>query len=159
MNVQLEEDNGHIESVQLESSKVIAGDLFIDCSGLRGLLIEEALHTGYEDWSHYLPCDRALAVPSENVGQTRPYTMSIAHSAGWQWRIPLQHRSGNGHVYCSKFISDDEATSTLLANIEGETLADPRPLKFTTGRRKKFWNKNCVAIGLICRFYGAVRIY
>jgi tryptophan halogenase len=152
MDVKLRETDGFIESVQLESSKVIAGDLFIDCSGFRGLLIEEALKTGYEDWSHLLPCDRALAVPTENVGEARPYTMSIAHSAGWQWRIPLQHRTGNGHIYCSKYMSQDEATSILLGNLEGQPLAEPRLLPFTTGRRKKFWNKNCIAIGLAAGF-------
>lgn len=152
MNVKLRESDGYIDSVQLESSEIISGDLFIDCSGFRGLLIEEALKTGYEDWSHYLPCDSALAVPSESVGETRPYTMSTAHAAGWQWRIPLQHRTGNGHVYCSKFMSQDEASSILLANLEGKPLGDPRPLKFKTGRRKKLWNKNCVAIGLAAGF-------
>tara|TARA_B110000967_G_scaffold142404_1_gene145597 strand:- start:495 stop:2009 length:1515 start_codon:yes stop_codon:yes gene_type:complete len=151
-DVKLRESDGYIDSVQLESSEIIEGDLFIDCSGFRGLLIEGALKTGYEDWSHFLPCDSALAVPSESVGGTRPYTMSTAHAAGWQWRIPLQHRTGNGHVYCSKFMSEDEASSILLENLEGKPLGDPRPLKFTTGRRKKFWNKNCVAIGLAAGF-------
>ena len=152
IDVTLREPDGFIQSVTLESSKVIAGDLFIDCSGFRGLLIEEALKTGYEDWSHYLLCDKALAVPSENVDTPRPYTMCTAHKAGWQWRIPLQHRTGNGHVYCSKYTSDDEAASTLLANLEGKALGEPRQLKFTTGRRKKFWNKNCIAIGLSAGF-------
>lgn len=152
MDVKLREADGFIESVQLDSSEVIHGDLFIDCSGFRGLLIEEALKTGYEDWSHLLPCDRAIAIPTENVGQTKPYTMSIAHTAGWQWRIPLQHRTGNGHIYCSKYMSEDEATGLLLKNLEGEPLAEPRVLPFKTGRRKKFWNKNCVAIGLSAGF-------
>ena len=151
-DVRLREADGYIESVQLEAGKVIEGDLFIDCSGFRGLLIEQALETGYEDWSHLLPCDRAIAIPSENVGQTRPYTMSIAHAAGWQWRIPLQHRTGNGHIFCSKYMSEDEATDILLSNLEGEPLAEPRLLPFKTGRRKKFWNKNCVAIGLSAGF-------
>ena len=150
--VNLRDTDGFIESVALDSGQVIDGDFFIDCSGFRGLLIEEALKSGYEDWSDLLPCDRALAVPSKSVGATKPYTMSIAHNAGWQWRIPLQHRTGNGHVYCSKFTSDDEATHTLLSNLEGEALSEPRPLKFMTGRRKKFWNKNCVAIGLSAGF-------
>lgn len=146
------DSDGFIESVSLESKEKIIGDLFIDCSGFRGLLIEETLKTGYENWSNFLPCDRALAIPTENFGKPRPYTMSIAHTAGWQWRIPLQHRTGNGHVYCSKYISDDEATSTLLSNLEGEPLSEPRPLKFVTGKRKKFWNKNCIAIGLSAGF-------
>lgn len=144
--------DGFIESVVLESSEIIAGDLFIDCSGFRGLLIEEALHTGYDDWSGFLPCDRAIAVPSAAVEPLLPYTKATAHTAGWQWRIPLQHRIGNGHVYSSRFMSDDEATAILLNNIDGELLAQPRLLRFTTGKRKKFWNKNCVALGLASGF-------
>jgi tryptophan 7-halogenase len=144
--------NGHIASVQLETNDKIAGDFFIDCSGFRGLLIEQALQAGYEDWTQWLPCDRAFAVPCENTSEIKPYTRATARTAGWQWRIPLQHRTGNGHVYCSKFISDDEAAAALLANLDGEALADPRPLKFTTGKRKKFWDKNCVAIGLASGF-------
>lgn len=148
----LRSNDGFIESVTLESGEMIGGELFIDCSGFRGLLIEQALETGYEDWSHWLPCDRAIAIPSENVGEPRPYTQSIAHDAGWQWRIPLQHRTGNGHVFCSDFISEDEATATLLANIEGPALADPRTVRFTTGMRKKAWNKNVIALGLSSGF-------
>jgi tryptophan halogenase len=148
----LKADNGFVEAVMLESGERIAGDLFIDCSGFRGLLIEQALHTGYEDWTHWLPCDRAMAVPCEKVGPPTPYTRSTARSAGWQWRIPLQHRTGNGYVYSSKYLSDDEAAATLLKNLDGRALADPRPLRFTTGVRKKFWNKNVVAIGLASGF-------
>jgi tryptophan halogenase len=144
--------DGHIEAVVLESGERIDGELFIDCSGFRGLLIEQTLKTGYEDWSHWLPCDRALAVPCEPAPKLLPYTRSTAHRAGWQWRIPLQHRIGNGHVYCSKYISDDEAAATLLANLDGKPLAEPRPLKFVTGMRKKGWNKNVVAIGLSSGF-------
>lgn len=150
--VHQDSETGFVTSVELKGGTLVQGDLFVDCTGFRGLLIEETLKTGYEDWSHYLPCDRALAVPSENVGPPRPYTQSIAHSAGWQWRIPLQHRTGNGHVYCSEFISDDEATSVLLSNLEGESLKDPVIIPFKTGRRKKFWNKNVVAIGLSSGF-------
>ena len=117
-----------------------------------GLLIEQALNTGYEDWSSWLPCNRALAVPSENTGPPSPYTRSTARKAGWQWRIPLQHRTGNGHVYCSDHISDDEATSILLSNLESPGLRDPIQLRFTTGHRKKFWNKNVLAIGLSAGF-------
>ncbi len=145
-------DNGHVDAVILESGERIEGDLFIDCSGFRGLLIEEALHTGYEDWTHWLPCDRALAVPCKSVDKLLPYTRSTAHASGWQWRIPLQHRTGNGHVYCSSFIGDDEAQATLLANLDGKALADPRLIKFTTGMRKQGWNKNVVAIGLSSGF-------
>ncbi|MFO3705808.1 tryptophan halogenase family protein [Xanthomonas codiaei] len=150
--VQLHPENGHVRSLQLASGQVVHGELFIDCSGFRGLLIEEALHTGYHDFTHWLPCDRALAVPCENVGPPTPYTRSTARAAGWQWRIPLQHRTGNGYVYCSAHISDDEAAATLLANLDGKPLADPRPLRFTTGRRKQFWNRNVVALGLASGF-------
>ncbi|MDA3913354.1 tryptophan halogenase family protein, partial [Oleiagrimonas sp.] len=125
---------------------------FIDCSGFRGLLIEDALKTGYDNWQHWLPCDRAMTVASARAAPLRPFTQASARDAGWQWRIPLQHRSGNGHVYCSDFISDDQATATLLAHLEGEALGDPRALRFTTGCRKHFWNRNCVAIGLAAGF-------
>lgn len=152
VDVQLRADDGFIESVQLASGERVAGDLFIDCSGFRGLLIEGALKTGYDNWQQWLPCDRALAVASARVAPMRPYTQASARTAGWQWRIPLQHRSGNGHVYCSQFISDDEAAATLLANLEGEPLAEPRQLRFTTGMRRQVWNRNCVALGLSAGF-------
>jgi len=145
-------DNGFVESLVLENGQVVDGELFIDCSGFRGLLIEETLKTGYVDWSHWLPCDRAMAVPSEKVEPITPYTKATARAAGWQWRIPLQHRTGNGYVYSSKYISDDEAAATLLANLDGKALAEPRPLRFTTGMRSKFWNKNVVALGLASGF-------
>jgi tryptophan halogenase len=148
----LRPDDGFVEAVILASGERIEGDLFIDCSGFRGLLIEEALHAGYEDWTHWLPCDRALAVPCEKVGPPTPYTRSTARAAGWQWRIPLQHRTGNGYVYSSAYISDDEAAATLLKNLDGRALADPRPLRFTTGMRKKIWSRNVVAIGLASGF-------
>ncbi|MCD2517380.1 tryptophan 7-halogenase [Massilia sp. G4R7] len=144
--------DGFVESLMLENGQVVEGELFIDCSGFRGLLIEETLKTGYVDWSHWLPCDRAMAVPSEKVDPITPYTKATARDAGWQWRIPLQHRTGNGYVYSSKYISDDEAASTLLANLDGKALAEPRPLRFTTGMRNKFWNKNVVALGLASGF-------
>ena len=152
VDVALDKESGFIDSVKLEDGKEIRGDLYIDCSGFRGLLIEESLETGYEDWSLWLPCDRAIAVPSSHSGPVRPFTTATALSAGWQWRIPLQHRVGNGHVYASQYMSDDEAASILLKNIQGEPLAEPRMLKFKTGRRKKFWNRNCVAIGLASGF-------
>ncbi len=139
--------DGFIEAVLLENGERIEGDFFIDCSGMRGLLIEQTLKAGFDDWSHWLPVDRALAVPCESFGPLLPMTRSTAHSSGWQWRIPLQHRTGNGHIYCSSFMEQDEATDILLRNIDGKALADPRPLRFTTGRRKTFWDRNCVAVG------------
>ena len=150
--VEQREPDGFVSAVVLENGQRIEGDLFVDCSGFRGLLIEETLHTGYEDWRHWLPCDRALAVPCESAPVLTPYTRSTAHRAGWQWRIPLQHRTGNGHVYCSDFISDDEAANTLLAHLDGKALADPRPLRFVTGMRKQCWNRNVVAVGLSSGF-------
>jgi tryptophan halogenase len=152
VDVNLRGDDGFIQSVMLEGGAVIEGDLFIDCSGFRGLLIEGALKAGYEDWSHWLPCDRAVTVACTHGSELTPCTRSTAHAAGWQWRIPLQHRMGNGHVYCSQFISDDEAASTLLSHLEGEPLGSPRQLRFTTGRRKRSWSRNCVAIGLSAGF-------
>jgi tryptophan halogenase len=152
VDVLLKASRGHVESVQLESGRRVAGDLFLDCSGFRGLLIEQTLKTGYEDWSHWLPCDRAIAVPCASVSPLTPYTRSTAHAAGWQWRIPLQHRIGNGHVFCSAHMSEDEATAILLANLDGEQLAPPRTLRFVTGMRKKAWNGNVVALGLASGF-------
>jgi len=150
--VSMRDSDGHVDAVVLENGQRIEGELFIDCSGMRALLIEGALKTGYEDWTHWLPCDRAVAVPCASAEPLLPYTRSTAHQAGWQWRIPLQNRIGNGHVYSSKFISDDEAQATLLANLDGAPLADPRLIKFTTGMRKQGWNRNVVAIGLSSGF-------
>jgi len=152
VDVKLRGDDGFIESLRLESGEVVEGDFFIDCSGFRGLLIEGALKTGYENWQHWLPCDRALAVASPCATPMRPYTQAFARTSGWQWRIALQHRTGNGHVYSSRFISDDEAAAQLLANLEGEPLEDPRPLRFVTGMRKLQWNRNCLALGLSAGF-------
>jgi len=152
VNVDLWPANGFIRALQLDDGQRIEADLFIDCSGFRGLLIEQALKTGYEDWTHWLPCDQAVAVPCENTAPLTPYTRSTARTAGWQWRIPLQHRIGNGYVYCSRYISDDEAAETLMANLDGPAQAEPRFLRFTTGRRRKLWNKNCIALGLASGF-------
>lgn len=140
--------DGFIRSVTLKDGREIEGDLFIDCSGFRGLLIEQTLKAGYREWGQWLPCNRALAVPSENVGPPSPYTRSTAREAGWQWRIPLQHRTGNGYVYSSDHIDDEAAQETLLANLAGKPLAEPRKLSFTAGHRNKLWDRNVVAIGL-----------
>ena len=139
---------GFLTAVHSNRGERIEGDLFIDCSGQRGLLIEGVLDTGFEDWSHWLPCDRAVAVPCERSEPLVAYTQSTAREAGWQWRIPLQHRTGNGYVYASRFLSDDEASAVLLKNLDGVPLAEPRLIAFKTGRRRQAWNKNVVAIGL-----------
>ncbi|MDQ3205522.1 MAG: tryptophan 7-halogenase [Pseudomonadota bacterium] len=149
---QLRAGDGFVEAVVMEGGRRVEGQLFIDCSGFRGLLIEQALKTGYEDWTHWLPCDRAVAVPCAAAGPITPYTRSTAREAGWQWRIPLQHRVGNGYVFSSAHISEDEATARLLGRLEGEALADPRPLRFVTGKRRRSWNRNVVAIGLSSGF-------
>jgi tryptophan 7-halogenase len=151
-DVDLDGETGFIDAVKMEEGECFAADFFIDCSGFRALLIEGALKAGYEDWTHWLPCDRAAVAPCEHGDEFRPYTQATAQKAGWQWRIPLQHRVGNGHVYCSQHLSDDEATAVLLQNIEGKTLAEPRILRFTTGMRKKMWMKNCLALGLASGF-------
>jgi tryptophan 7-halogenase len=153
-DVKLDPESGFVTAVQLENGAQLSGQLFIDCSGFRGLLIEQALKTGYEDWTNFLPCDRAVALPCrrEDGSGPLPYTRATAHSAGWQWQVPLQHRNGNGHVYCSSFMKDDEALDILVNNIAGKPGADPNFLRFTTGRRKKFWNKNVVALGLAAGF-------
>jgi tryptophan halogenase len=130
----------------------MSGDLFVDASGFRGVLIEQALATGYEDWTRWLPCDRAVAMPCALSADPAPYTRASAREAGWQWRIPLQHREGNGYVYCSQFISDDAAVAALRGGLHGAALAEPNLLRFKTGRRLKFWNRNCVAIGLASGF-------
>jgi tryptophan halogenase len=146
------DDKGLIGSLTLADGRSIAGDLFIDCSGFRGLLIEEEMRSGYEDWTPWLPCNRAVAVPCARVDDPTPYTRATARAAGWQWRIPLQHRTGNGYVYSGEHISDDEAAATLLANLDGEALADPRFLRFTAGHRRKPWIGNVVAFGLASGF-------
>ena len=145
-------EDGFIEAVVLDSGARVAGDVFLDCSGFSGLLIEGALQTGFEDFSRYLPVDRAWAVPCQSAGAFTPYTRSTALEAGWQWRIPLQHRTGAGYVFCSDFVSEDEAAARLLKGLDGEPLAEPRLLKFTTGRRRRFWNRNCIALGLASGF-------
>jgi tryptophan halogenase len=145
-------ESGFIEALVLDSGQIVEGDLFIDCTGFRGLLIEQTLHTGYQDWSHWLPCDSAVPLQTESVGPPRPYTRAIAHEAGWRWQIPLQHRVGNGLVYCSRYMSDDAATAKLLGDVEGKTLIKPRVIRFRTGCRRMTWNKNVVALGLASGF-------
>jgi tryptophan halogenase len=146
------DDSFYIKSIRLASGAVIEGDLFIDCSGFRALLIEQALHTGFEDWSHWLPCDSALAVQMESVREPVPYTRAIANRAGWRWEIPLQHRVGTGLVYCSRYMSDEEAKKMLLEQIDGKPISEPRVIRFKAGQRLKYWNKNCVALGLASGF-------
>jgi tryptophan halogenase len=141
-------ESGDVASVTLEKGETIEADLFVDCSGFRGLLIEQTLATGIEDWSHWLPCDRAMAVPCGSSGELTPYTRSTAREAGWQWRIPLQHRTGNGYVYASAFLSDDEAATLLLSRLDGAPQGDPRSLHFKACKRRKAWNRNVVAMGL-----------
>ncbi len=145
-------ESGDIAAITLVNGSRVAGDFFVDCTGFRSLLLGEELGVGFEDWSRWLPCDRALAVPSERLPRLVPYTRATAKAAGWQWRIPLQHRTGNGHVYSSAFSSDDAAAEVLLKGLETKTLGDPRPIRFTTGRRDAFWAHNCVAIGLASGF-------
>lgn len=141
-------DEGDIAAVHLASGARIAGDLFVDCSGFRSLILGQTLNVGLEDWSHWLPCDSAVAVPSARSADFTPYTRSTRRAAGWQWRIPLQHRTGNGYVYSSADLSDDEAASVLLANLDGEALADPRVLRFKAGKRDAAWARNCIGMGL-----------
>ncbi|MFS1702480.1 tryptophan halogenase family protein [Alteromonas sp. AMM-1] len=150
--VKVRQQDGFIESLMLNNGQTLCGDLFIDCTGFRGLLIEKALHTGYEDWSQWLLCDSAVAMQTESVEAPLPYTRCIAREAGWQWRIPLQNRVGNGLVYCSAYLSDEQATARLQQNITGAPLNSPRVIKFRPGRRLKQWNRNCVSIGLSSGF-------
>ena len=153
-HVELDGESGHVASIRLDDGREIAGDFFVDCSGFRGLLIEQALETGYEDWTHWLPCNRAVALPCnrDDGSPPPPFTRATAHSAGWQWQVPLQHRNGNGHVYCDAYMEADEATDILVKHMAGKPTAEPNHLRFVTGRRKKFWNRNVVAIGLAAGF-------
>jgi Tryptophan halogenase. len=150
--VLLEPERGDVRALRLADGRELAADFFIDCTGFRGLLIEQALRTGYEEWSHWLPCDRAWALPSRRTSPLLPHTRSTALEAGWQWRIPLQHRTGNGHVYCSSHVSDERARELLVSGLDGEALAEPRLIRFTTGRRKQLWNRNVVCMGLASGF-------
>ncbi len=147
-SVDLHGESGDIAALVLDNGRRIEGDLFLDCTGFRALLIEGALHVGFDDWTHWLPCDAAIAVQTASVRPPIPYTRAIAHDAGWQWRIPLQHRQGNGVVYCSRYLSQEAALERLLGSVEGEVLTEPNRLRFTTGARRKQWYRNCVAVGL-----------
>lgn len=151
-DVEQDGETGHVTRLRTDKGAEVTGDFFIDCSGFRGLLIEQALETGYEDWRSWLPCDRAVAVPCAKAEDPIPYTRATARAAGWQWRIPLQHRTGNGYVFCSEFLDEEQATQDLLGNLDGEPLAEPRVLRFVTGHRKKFWNANVLALGLAAGF-------
>jgi tryptophan halogenase len=152
IKVNQNKESGYIESVSLKNGQTVSGDLFIDCSGFRGLLIEQTLKAGYHDWSKWLPANRAAAMPCELVEEPLPFTRATARESGWQWRIPLQHRTGNGYVFSSEFISEDEAAEKLKSRLDGKALAEPKILKFVTGARKKCWIKNCVALGLASGF-------
>jgi len=152
VDVEQDGETGYVTALKLDDDRRVRGDLFIDCSGFRSLLLGDTLGVKFEDWSHWLPCDRAIAVPSKRSGPLLPYTRATAHPAGWQWRIPLQHRTGNGHVYCSDHMSDDEAGRILLGTLDSRPIAEPRLLKFKAGRRSKSWEKNVVAIGLSAGF-------
>jgi tryptophan halogenase len=152
LDAELHPESGHVQALRLVGGDRVEGELFIDCSGFRALLIEQTLHTGYEHWNHWLPCDRAVVVPSARGADLLPFTRATARAAGWQWRIGLQHRTGNGHVYASRAMSDDEAAAVLMRNLDSEPLAEPRILHFNSGRRRKIWNRNVVAIGLAAGF-------
>jgi len=152
IDVLMKASNGNIDGIILISGERIQGDFFIDCSGFSGRLIEQTLHAGYEDWTHWLPCNKAWAVPCERENAPLPYTKSIARDAGWQWQIPLQNRMGNGIVFCDDFVSSETAAKTLMSNLPGKASVEPKLLRFTTGKRKKMWVNNCVAIGLSSGF-------
>ncbi|WP_062058428.1 tryptophan halogenase family protein [Cellvibrio sp. OA-2007] len=152
VNTVAQDQRGYIASISLVDGQKITADFFIDCTGFKGLLIEETLQVGYDDWSHYLPCNRAVAVQTENIHEPAPFTVATARDAGWTWKIPLQHRTGNGYVFASDYCSDDEATQTLLNAVDGRLVNEPRIIPFVTGKRKKIWHKNCLALGLASGF-------
>lgn len=151
-DVILNGQTGHIETLELESGKMVAGEFFFDCTGFRALLLGDKLGVDYEDWTHWLPCNSAQAVACDPNGPLKPYTIATAKSAGWQWRIPTQHRTGNGHIYSDEYLSDEEARDSLLQDLDGKAHGDPKQLRFTTGCRRTFWEKNCIAIGLSAGF-------
>ena len=150
--IKTSKNNGYITQLELQSGEVLSGDFFFDCTGFKALLLEKTLGVDYVDWTHWLPCDSAQAVASKQVGPLKPYTVATAKDAGWQWRIPTQHRTGNGHIYARDFMSDEQARESLLRDIDGDVMGDPKQLRFRTGCREKFWDKNCIAIGLSAGF-------
>jgi tryptophan halogenase len=152
VNVRQNGETGFIEAVELQDGSAVRGNFFIDCTGFRGLLIEQVYKAGFEDWSHWLPNDRAAAVPAQRMAEPSPFTLACARDAGWQWRIPLQHRTGNGYVFCSSYLSDDEAAAQLIESLDGTALSEPKLLRFKAGRRKASWIKNCLALGLSSGF-------
>jgi len=152
IEVEQNSETGFVQSLTLESGETVQGDFFIDCSGFRGLLIEQTLETGYEDWSHWLPVNRAVAFGTSVDAEFRPYTLSKALEAGWRWRVPLQSRTGNGYVYCSDFCSDDQAAATLRSELGEDALSEARVLSFVSGMRRQIWNKNVFALGLSSGF-------
>jgi tryptophan 7-halogenase len=152
INISQHPETGYISHLEMESGTAIEGELFFDCTGFAAMLLGRVMGVGYEDWSHWLPCNTAQAIPCEHHGPLTPYTRSTAKKAGWQWRIPTQNRTGNGHIYSSEFMGDDEAVAILLDGLDGQPLADPRKISFTAGHRHKFWEKNCIAIGLSAGF-------
>jgi tryptophan halogenase len=151
-DVSRDPSTGDLVELTLKSGERIAGDLFVDCSGFRSVLLGGVLGVAWQDWTHWLPCDRALAVPCQRTGPLTPYTRATARRAGWTWRIALQHRTGNGYVFASRFISEDEARATVLAALDGPVLAEPRLLRFSPGRRERAWSHNCVGVGLASGF-------
>lgn len=151
-DVKVDSETGNITGLTMENGNRIEGDFFFDCTGFRALLTEKALNVPFTDWSHWLPCDSAQTVASERVGELLPYTKATAKTAGWQWRIPTQHRTGNGHIYSSQYMSDDEAIDILMAGLDSKPLGAPRKIKFKTGYRETLWNKNCIALGLSAGF-------
>jgi tryptophan halogenase len=152
VDVEQDGETGFVTGLRLDDDRRVRGDLFVDCSGFRSLLLGQTLGVPFQDWSHWLPCDRAIAIPSERTEPLLPYTRTTAHAAGWQWRIPLQHRTGNGHVYCSAHMGDEEAEGILLKTLDGRPIGQPNRLRFTAGRRARSWDKNVVAIGLSAGF-------
>ena len=152
IDVGIHPETGYIDTLTLDNGTLIEGDLFIDCTGFAARLIEGALNTGFESYGHLIPCDTAVAVQTEKAGLPRPYTQAMAHDFGWQWRIPLQHRVGNGLVFCSRYTSDEDAIAALMDNLESPAITEPKIFRYKTGRRLKGWNKNCIAIGLASGF-------